>query len=37
MNLKEEILNMQFSHPEWDLFTLVRWIYLKTCTIFTYD
>ena len=37
MNLKEEILNKRLSHPEWDLFTLIRWIYLKTCTIFTYD
>lgn len=37
MNLKEEILKEKSLHPEWDLFTLIRWIYLKTCQIFTYD
>ncbi len=37
MNLKEEILTTLALHPEWDLFTMVRWIYLKTCIIFSYD
>ena len=37
MNLKEDILNHIASHPEWDLFTKARWIYLKTCSFFSYD
>ena len=37
MNLKEEVLRHISSHPEWDLFTKARWIYLKTCSIFSYD
>ncbi len=37
MNLKQMVQEMIESHPDWDMLTKVRWIYLKTCELFSYD